>query len=78
MPSDQGLIKLLKYIELPDKKKAPKDLLKTKRQFPATPRSARWRLTEVDDRLGNRAFGFDRLGVGLVITLRHDQVDQLV
>lgn len=75
MPNDEYLLNRLKYKELLNKKKAPKDLLKAERQFPATPRSAWWQLTKVDDRLGDRAFGFDGFGVRLVVALRHDQVD---
>src|SRR3989344_4240392 len=34
--------------------------------------------TQVDNGLGYRTFGFNGLGVGLVVALRHDQVDQLI
>lgn len=61
-----------------NKKKALMGLKKARRQFTAASVRLGHPSTQVDDRLGDRAFGFDGLGVRLIVTLSHNQIDQLV
>ena len=80
MPLRTASFNCLILIGFSKSKKAPKGLLWQERRNTAVGGNLPlpYLSTQIDDRLGDRAFGLDGLGVGLVVALRNDQIDQLV